>query len=69
MARPKKIKEIVVEAEVNTSMEAPIMPVDEPKAHSQAYLSFKAHIEKYAQENPEKYALKKESLLARLNIL
>jgi hypothetical protein len=36
---------------------------------SPAYLAFEAFIETYKTQNPQKYELKKEELLAKLNTL
>lgn len=71
MARIKKEKviEIVEEAVVNTPVEASTKPVVTFETKSRAYLSFQAHIEQYAKQNPAKYNLKKETLLSKLNTL
>lgn len=42
---------------------------DDPSEDSPAKAAYRAHIEAYAKQNPKKYELKKEALLAKLNTL
>ena len=69
MARTKKTTIATAEAEIKTPVEAVIRPVEAPKGESAAHVAFKGHIERYSRENPEKFASKREALMAKLSTL
>lgn len=61
----KEAESPAVEAEIREE----IAEIADESGKSEAYLAFKAHIERYAALNPAKHALKREELLKKLNTL
>lgn len=70
MSRIKKTEKIIETDEQNiTADESIVFSGKDDSECSSAYKAFAKMIEDYRKQNPTKYELKKESLLAKLNTL